>query len=350
MFQINEIIVNFKTYLKSTMPDFILQPIIQLHSKVNLIIGYIRDYLRFRKSDLTFANKLNGSQLVAKMTLHYHSVEKGLSRKNIRLGFGHNAITELINSMNRYYRFGHDLSHPAYLTSLSVINEYIKIHQLDNEFTQSEWITSLKNDLSKLTNLSNIDELGGVYNLSRKETIKNTLIDFETLSWWRFSVRDFSYKPLTLYNIEKAIIIASKTPSVCNRQAWHTYLIRNKETIKTILFLQGGLIGQGENIDSLILVTSNNYALNTYRERNQGFIDSGMYSMSLLYALTSLGIASCPLNVNMPFSREDQVRNILSIPFHQNLTMFIAIGSYPEVFKVPKSKRFDLKSIYTQVN
>jgi len=189
-----------------------------------------------------------------------------------------------------------------------------------------------------------------VYNLSRKDIIFKTHVDFESLSQYRFSVRDFSNEALNLSDIEKAIRISQKTPSVCNRQPWHTYLIRDKEVISNLLLLQGGLTGQGSNIDSLILVTSDNNSLNTYRERNQGFVDSGMYSMSLLYAFASLGIAGCPLNANMPFRNENRVRNIMSIPSHQNLTMFIAIGGYPENFNVPKSKRFSLDTILTRID
>jgi nitroreductase len=281
----------------------------------------------------------NQENLEAKIIFHYHSLEKGLSNINFRAGFGKNAYTQLIDTMHLYDKKGFDKKSIAYQSGLSVLNEYVIKHENSNVNTDV-----LKKEIQNLAYQNNIYNLGGVYNLQKKEVVEKSKGDFKSLALNRFSVRDFANKKIDVDLINQALNIAKKTPSVCNRQPWHTYVIRNKDLINSVLEVQGGFRGHGNNLDTLILVASNNNYLSNYTERNQGFTDCGMYSMSLIYSLQYFGLATCALNANLPLDRDYTARKILKIPDNQNLVMFIAVGEYEDTFKTPKSPRDDIST------
>ena len=84
-----------------------------------------------------------------------------------------------------------------------------------------------------------------------------------------------------------------KSPSACNRQAWHVYHSDSDEVKLAVLKEQSGNKGFGDKIPNLLIVASDLKAFMPAEERYQHWIDGGMFSMSLVYAFHSLGVASC---------------------------------------------------------
>lgn len=82
----------------------------------------------------------------------------------------------------------------------------------------------------------------------------------------------------------------------------------------------------------LLVITVNNSYLAGPEERNQGFIDGGMFSMSPIYALTYFGLALCALNAAFTKKSDKLIRNILNISVNENLSMFISVGHYLDSF------------------
>lgn len=328
-----------KKIIKKLLPQRIKNLLIKYKDQLSLKKAYNLDKKRFSKSAFGMAKDLNVENLEAKIIFHYHSIEKGLSNTNFRYGFGERAYTQLIKTMNEFVQKGFNTESIAFQTGLSVLSEYVLKHKDTNINTDF-----IENSIKRLSNTNPINELGGIYTLHSNEVIENSRANYEILALNRFSVRDFDSKPIDINLINKALNIAKKAPSVCNRQPWHNHVIRDKSLIKLTLDIQGGFTGHGNNIDTLILITSNNNYLSNYTERNQGFTDCGMYAMSLIHSLQYLGLATCALNANLTINNDFKVRNILSIPENQNLVMFIAVGNYDKVFMVPKSPRFDIET------
>lgn len=173
-------------------------------------------------------------------------------------------------------------------------------------------------------------------------------LSFEELSKIRYSLRDFGEDNLDDSEVFKAINMASKTPSVCNRQSWKVRYIKCPEKVKDTLIIQNGLTGNGENLRKLLVVTADKQYMNGGHERNQTYIDGGLFMMSLLYALTSIGIASCTLNTNFDMKRESNMRQLLDVKDSEDFIALIAIGTYPKTFKVAKSPRDDY-TLFTTV-
>lgn len=242
--------------------------------------AYSIDQKRFKESAFNIIKFKRKENIEAKIIFHYHSLEKGLSNINFRLGFGKNAYTQLIEALEAFIQNDYNRNSIAFLSGISVLNEYVLKHQ-----ETSVDVSYIKSKLEKLNGNRKIEELGGIFTLHKNQIITASKSNFETLAMNRYSVRDYSNKVIDDEKISKALQIASKTPSVCNRQPWNIYILKNKELINNVLEVQGGFIGHGNNIGALILIASNNHFLSDYTERNQGFTDCGMFSMSLIYAL-----------------------------------------------------------------
>jgi nitroreductase len=327
-----------KKIIKKVLPKWVINYYHKIRTYLLIKSAYNTDRKRFVKSAFELSKQKSKENIEAKIIFNYHSIEKGLSNVKFREGFGKNALTQLIMTLQEYVKNGYDRNNLAFQTGISVINEYIQRHK-DSKID----IKYLENNMNILKSDSIISDTGGIFSLKSEDIISKSKLDFKSLALNRYSVRDYSNTKVDIEIINEALRIASKTPSVCNRQPWHTYVIRDKSLSKSILEIQKGFNGYGSNLDTLILITSNNSFLSGYNERNQGFVDAGMFSMSLIYAIHYLGLATCPLNACLPNEQELKVRELLSVPETHNLVMFIAIGSYDKVFLVPKSKRFGIE-------
>lgn len=334
-----------KKIIKKILPIFVIKKISKLRMRFNVLNMYRYDIMRF----FTYAYDINKSfsedNLRSKITFHYHAIEKGLTNSNIRLGFGKTAFTELFWTMDQFIEYGYSTNDSRFQSAISVIKSYIDLHKAGN-FPINNIETKYIN-YSKFINNERVNS--GGYKIFKKDELPQfCLLGFKELSQNRFSVRDFGNEVISDDRIFSSIEIATKTPSVCNRQAWKVYLIKSNSKVKEVLRIQGGFSNNGENLQSLILVTSDKQYMNNGQERNQTYIDGGLFTMSLLYALESENIASCTLNASFNLTQEREIRKLLGIGFSQDLISFIAIGSYPEVFRVAVSPR-DSYSQFTKV-
>ncbi len=114
------------------------------------------------------------------------------------------------------------------------------------------------------------------------------------------------------------------------------------------LKIQGGFLGYAMP-PVLLLVTSDIRAFMNNGERNEPFVDGGLFSMSLLYALEAYGLAACPLNAMFNLSQDRQTRELLDIPDYEFPVMYIAVGNFPESVPVCYSTRYEPEKIVTRI-
>lgn len=74
-------------------------------------------------------------------------------------------------------------------------------------------------------------------------------------------------------------------------------------------------------------------------ELYQLYVDGGIYSMNLLYALHYLGVAAIPLTMAHKKSRTKLIKKRLDIPENEMPVLLIGVGSYKEQYKVAVSER-----------
>lgn len=324
-----------KKSLASLIPSPIKPIIYNLYHEKMLNNLFSIDQKKFKKYSFGLTNNVNTfEQLDAQITKAYHSIEKGLSYQKLRLGFGEKALYELIELMLIFKTKGYPLNSHCYETALSNLNEYIKVHE-SNNFD----VSILKERIQDLGNNGNND--GGARVVYKEEILESLNKDFKCFSSSRHSVRDYSEQPVEVDVIKKALQLAQNTPSACNRQSQRIRIVGNRELKELIRENQNGNRGFGEKIDKFLIITSDSQYFAKPRERNQAYVDGGMYAMNLLYSLHFYGIATIPLSAALINKQEETLRESLGIKESEVFIMFIGLGNYIDNFKVPKSTRKD---------
>jgi len=330
--------MKIKNLLKFIIPKVFLTPLREFYLMMNLKKFYKNDYKHLKTSSKN--NEMEKIRLLGNITKLYHRIEKGLAYNEtiFKYGFGKRNILELIKNLNIYYKKKFDLNNIRFITALSVLNSYITKHKnssIDLLYIKETLTINLENFVDKGN--------GGVTNYKANYIIQKSKSNFLELSQNRHSVRFFSSIPPKIDKIINAIKIAQKTPSVCNRQGWKVHLITDKKLIELFRTLHNVFSLQSQNLTSLILITFQKNYFSYPLERNQGFIDGGLFSMSLLYALTYEGLATCALNANLTLKAEKLLRESLKISILEGFIMFIAVGNYTEEFVSPNSFRDTIK-------
>lgn len=331
-----------KKTLKMIIPPTILDKIKVVVQKREMNFLYKEDKKRFKKYSASVNSNYSYENIRSQIMYFSHQIEKGLSRKNFRYGFGLNAITNLVTALEKMKKFTNWEKDSFYINGISSLKAYSEKHKLiDGKVPNFEKIP--KKLLSEIEN-SDVD-ISGVIEVTSQSKENNSSLNFKELAKNRISIRVFkSDKHINMADLKEVVEICIKTPSVCNRQASRVKIIEDTDKISKILALQGGFGGY-ELPDKLLLVTSDLSVFLRSQERNQAFVDGGLFCMSLLYALEYKGIGACPLSVNIAQKKTNEVRKILDIPESETLIMFVACGVMNDKVTSPKSYRRPLNEI-----
>ncbi|UDY24425.1 nitroreductase family protein [Nocardioides sp. Kera G14] len=263
-------------------------------------------------------SELEGRQLDASATRQYHRIEKGFSLRATKHPFGNKAIPAL-NLVLENPKTDHDALYAqearAVLTALEQWND----------------------------GQVRVDDVA-----PRGDSLPQNPLDPETLAQFitsRHSIRHFEDRPVSRELVTEAVRLAGYAPSVCNRQGWRAHWYDDPERIEHILKLHSGSRGFSDRIPGLFVVTFDIRAFEDMLERNQGWIDGGLFSMTLLLALHGLGLGAVPLNWASRNRRSGYLRNRGDIPDHENIVMLIAVGHPDPEHRVARSARRPVSEI-----
>lgn len=335
--------MSFKNTLMRYTPGFVLANYRNLTGLLSLAPNVLYDMKRFfRYSGMNKSRGYMGEQ-AARITMAYHQLEKGLSMAVPRPGFGKEPLERLLTRLDPFIR-KYGLVPPA-TNSLAVLDAYM-------EFNEKAGL-----DMSELR--SRVDKLrvldatcaerqtfeGGVVTVARTDLDAARAIDFGTFFNTRYSVRHFSGLPIPITDIEQAVKLSQKTPSVCNRQAWKVHAYTDPEQRTRLLAVQKGNRGFGEQASAVLLVTCDLTRFANVGERYQAWIDGGMFSMSLCLAFHWLGYGTCCLNWSKERHDDLALRRFADIQPEEQVIMMIAVGTLPESFRVAYSPRRPLDEV-----
>lgn len=302
-------------------------------------IGYVYDFYRFYKFGGWRKKRASRGYRAVKI---YHRLEKSLSFRVQKANSGSDAANALLGMFKEKGFQRNKISYHEKV-ALKVLSDYKDTidPNIELAFNISKLSEELESDFV-------ID--GGVTEYSHAELLLGKLESPENFFLTRYSVRDFKSEKVDKCLIERAVRLALKTPSVCNRQAWHVYHIDQREVIDNVLTLQNGNRGFGHEAPCLLLLTVDLNAFDTSEERYQHWIDGGMFSMSILMALHSLGIGSCCLNWSKGVIDDLRLRKKINIAPNHTILMLMAVGYPNENLKVCYSARRPLEEVYSYVN
>ncbi|MDF7807637.1 nitroreductase family protein [Pontiellaceae bacterium B12219] len=263
-----------------------------------------------------------------------HVLEKGMSLPDVRLGYGASGLRSLYGLMNAYVKSGFPPNRLAYQNAISVLHAYVAYHK-----EREHDVNEVKKRLTQYELSCDQSLEAGTVGFPLEEYRKLATGNFEQLAQSRFSIRAYGPEPVRREDIYKAMEIARKTPSACNRQSWRVYWVRSKKKKEEILKLHNGHRGFGDTIESFLVITADIKMIFGTAERNQVFVDGGLYSMSLLYALHYVGLGACPMNWCVRYRKDKAFHRMLDIPDSEAVVMLIAVGSLPSEVIAAKSER-----------
>ncbi len=281
---------------------------------------FVRDGRRFAAySSLveSASPQLRGIGLESQLTRDYHRIEKGLALPNPKRPFGE---TSFLNRLNALIPLGETTASDAAYVRAAV---------------------SARDALALWNSTGTIDDaVAPIAPTWRPEDST----DISELFTSRRSVRNFEPGPVDLAGVYRAIELATYSPSVCNRQPWKVRLFSGDDIIK-MLKHQSGNRGFTENIPLLALISVEIGYFIGRRERNQAWIDGGIFASTLVWALQALGFNSCMLNLSITFKTADRLRKDSGMLSSELPIMMMAIGRGAPSHRAARSVRRSLDEI-----
>ncbi|MDX1272780.1 nitroreductase family protein [Bizionia paragorgiae] len=140
-------------------------------------------------------------------------------------------------------------------------------------------------------------------------------------------------------DVSKAVELALKAPSACNRQSFEYIFITETELLMKVLSLAGGAVGFREGIPSLMVVVGDYSGYLLERDRHLIYIDSSLATMQLLLAFETLAYNSCVLNWPENDINNYKVNKLLNLPSYKKVIMLIAVGKGEQGSGIPFSQK-----------
>lgn len=308
-----------------------------------LVANYAYDFWRYTKYSSAVFRGDTEEKMRALITIHYHSIEKGLSLPNPRPGFGKHALKELLDHMQRYldaYGPAEHLSIP--INALMSYIAYNNAKGINNDVLLAE--------VNKFTaayqqKLHRLPPGGGAIKITKQEINLATATVGSDFFFKRYSIRQFSKQDVALSLLEEAVRRAQKTPAVCNRQSGKAWIVTGKESVAKSLAIQKGANGFSDCVNKVIIITSDQCNFQSAGERYQSWIDGGLFAMSMIYALHSLGLGSCCLNWSMEHAKDRELKREFHIPQSETIIMLLAVGHIPDELMVAESVRKPIEEV-----
>ena len=319
----------------------VLRPLKYRYIAIKLLIPEYRTFLKEYGGINTLADQRKMKYFII---MNVHVIEKGLSLKDCRPGFGVSKVLNILDLLTKYCNRFDDQE--LIVFTLSIIKRYIDFNEAKNTLDPCV-MAMYKNLESKVNSWEKYENLlGGEIYLTKHEIQKAIDIPYYDFVKSRHSIREFTGDPVPKELLEKALEIASYTPSACNRQPWGAHIFTQKQNIIDILEIQTGARQFKDMVSALIVVTSTRKAFFS-GENNQWYVNGGMYSMSLMYALHSVGLGCIPLNLGISNDRLKKIWKLGNIASDEAPIVLLAVGCLPDTFKAARSCRFSI-SDYTK--
>ncbi|MBD8220120.1 nitroreductase family protein [Microbacterium sp. CFBP 13617] len=303
--------------LKKIAPRALRRSLKQLKVRLDVRREFASDRRRYLASmlpdDKSVGATLSGMNLEAQITKDYHRIEKGLALQSPRRPFG----VEVQRRLERLIPLA-DQTAPFVQHARSALAAL------------QDWNTGG----------GVADEISPVRDTSLAPPLPDPASFFAT----RHSVRDFSSRVVEPAVLERAVELALYSPSVCNRQSWRIH-IRHGEQAHEVLGFQNGSAGFRDIVPSVAVITVDARAFAGAKERNQGWIDGGIFAMSFVWALHALGLDSCMLNMSVPTAKADALRRHLGADQSELIIMMVAIGYGSEGHRRARSPRRDVSAV-----
>lgn len=121
----------------------------------------------------------------------------------------------------------------------------------------------------------------------------------------------------------------------------------DKEINAALGELIAGNTGVQQEVQNYLVVTADVSAFYDTFERNQVYVEAGLFSMALVEALHYYGIGSCILQNGEYYKKNRKFKDICkNIPENERIILFVAIGYYKDEFSYAVSLRKNVEDVF----
>lgn len=283
-------------------------------------------------------------KLLAQIIATYHVVEKGLTMPNRRFIFGVGILRDLMKMIDAFV-IRYDRNEQQVLHAVGVIKAYFELHQskgIENVDGDPTFFSEIKDFIDKWQDVPVAKQIS----ISRDDFFAARTLPFPEFAASRKTLRHYSHSELPIERIRSAVELALTTPTACNRQHCKVHCITQKDKIKSILDIQKGNRGFGHLADKLLLVTSDLEDVLWIAERNDAYINGGLFLMNLCYALHWEKIAHCILNWSRHPEEDASLRKIIPLKDSEVVIAVLSCGEAPETFEIASSPRKKIETVF----
>jgi len=301
------------------------------------------DAVRFARHARHFQSEMGMAHLLASISVDAHVLERGLALPVPRPGFAALIVTNLINTVNRYIVGGFVRDRSELTAAHGALASYVAYHK-----SRGEKLPNLEAIQSCITTLAThkVEPVGGTVSIERDQLFEDSQSGLPICARSRHSVRRFSSVPVNHGTIKEAVRLAQTAPSVCNRQCGRVHVFTNPIKVKELLAIQIGNRGFID-VPCLAVVTADLRVFEGTKERNQPYIDGGLFAMQFMNGLHSQRLAACPLNWSVYVERDAALRKAASIPANEVVIMLVAFGHHRETVTYARSARLAVEHVLT---
>lgn len=302
----------------------------------NLIrnLWVVKDVLRVSLNEtyLTlFRNReFSALYIESRMLVVAHSLEKGLSMREIKNGFGVKKANNLYYYIKKYMKYNPESCAFCLIESLGILKAY-QTYQKNISFDLGDLndsIDILFQNLSEKQKEKLADYRYGIENLRQGFFLKGKSNFYEIFIKSRRSARNYSDEPISEITIKKVIELANLSPTACNRQPTKVYVALGEENARKVGELLGNKAFTQYAKNFAIITCDRAYFAGD--EHYQWYINGGIYLMSFVNSLHSYGIGSCIMQWFAFDKNEKKLKRLLGIKKSEAIIASVSLGYYPE--------------------
>jgi len=283
---------------------------------------------------------------VYRIIVSYHVIEKGLTMPSPKAGFGQKVVKSLCILCKDYCEAGYQQSNVHFTHAVRVLNEYLEFNKRIHFSIEPELehaILELQTATGIMVSSSQEQQEVGEFFQFDKDAIEHFFTS-------RRTIRNYLDTPIEKHVLDSCIRIAQSAPSSCNRQPVRVYAITNPELKSQVLSIHNGNRGFGHLAPMLLVVTSDQNSMMGFNERNDGYINAGLFTMNLVHALRLHGIGNCILNWSVLKDKDKKMRRLVGLNDSEIICLLLTIGYVPDTFYTAVSPRNAVDDVLTVIS
>lgn len=276
--------------------------------------------------------------LMGRLTALSHGLEKGLSHFERKSVFGVQYVDAIASLIKASPDVREIHEHERFPWILGTLKEWHEHHQSGAGVPAA----TLQACREVLSQAAGCPALAAAHRKTREAVQQAAKGDFRQMALSRHSIRDFTDREVENGLIETAAELALRSPSACNRQSVRVVCLSKGLQMDAALELQNGNKGFREKISKLLIVGFDTRGYLAEHERNLGYVDAGLFLMSLVHALHYQGLGTCCLNWAVNAHTDRALHERVGLPDHLNVACLLAVGHLPEVVQLAASHRISV--------